>query len=136
MVRLNNPWRKSLSQEDFEKYPVWTWDDENVGHLPLTESEPSSEYGNLFIKARFFVNKQTFDGYLVGYKSYYAFCLFIKGHKFMMNLNLPEFIKKDLQEIYTLLGCEPFRLFPLHYKSDVIMNGHPISGFINPKSFI
>lgn len=32
MARLTSPWRRSLSSDDFEKYPVWEWDDENIGH--------------------------------------------------------------------------------------------------------
>lgn len=134
MARLNDPHRTDLSRKDLEEFPVLVWDNANEGYLPLSKSEPiNSEYGNLFIKARFFVDTYIFDEYLVGYKNYYAFCIFIKDLDFMMNLNLPEFIEKDIQEIYQLLKCKPFKLFPLRYESSVIIDGHAISGYISPK---
>ena len=75
MVRLNNPHRADLCKEDFEQFPVWVWDDANEGYLPL--SEPfTSEYGTLFIKARFIVNEHVLNGYLVGIQTFYAFGFF------------------------------------------------------------
>lgn len=121
MVRLSDPKRKSLSLKDLERFPVWVWDDENENLLPLSEENPSIyEYGTLFIKAKFkTISEYTFDGYLIGTSAFYAFGLFVENREFIMNLNLPEFIKKNMEEIYLLLQCKPFELFPLRYEACV-----------------
>jgi len=64
MVRLNNPKRKELAQEDFEQYPVWVWDDEMEYKLPISDTEPSRyDYGVFFIKTKFKTASYHFDGY-------------------------------------------------------------------------
>jgi hypothetical protein len=128
MARLNKPNRKMLTKADFDQYPVWVWDDEMEGRLPLSESElsPDGEYGPFFIKARFEVNGCWFDGYLVGDESYYAFGLFVGDHKFVMNLNTPDAIEEYLVEICRLMNWEPFELFPLRYESPVRYKGGPL----------
>jgi len=134
MARLDNPKRKTLSETDFEEYPVWVWDDEMEGHQPISEPEPTPEdYGTLFIKARLEVEGHQFNGYLVGGLTFYAFGLFIDDRLFVMNLNLPDLIEKDMAEIYRLLKCKPFKLFPLHYESPVrLRGGRRIEGILNP----
>ena len=133
MARLDNPKRRSLSREDFEEHPVWTWDDENEGHLPLSEADPApEEYPTLFIKARFEASGHQFDGYLIGGSSFYAFGLFIAEQKFVMNLNLPDLIEKNLPEIFRLLSCQPFKLFPLRFSSPIrFKDGRVIAGMLN-----
>ncbi len=132
MGRLDKPKRKGFSQADFDLYPVWVWDDEMESHQPVEEVEPSIEdYGTLFIKARFEVGGNMVDGYLVGGSSFYAFGLFIAGREFVMNLNLPDMIEKDLAEICRLLKCEPFKLFPLRFVSPVCFRGgRPVKGVL------
>lgn len=136
MVRLNKPWRQILCKEDFDKYPIWVWDDANEGLLPL--SEPSYEYGTLFIKSHFFTNKYIFDGYLIGIESFYAFGLFVDSHDFVINLNLPGLAEPDLQNIFEILKCKPFPFFPVRYKADVcIKEGKEMSGVLQlrPSAF-
>jgi hypothetical protein len=131
MARLNKPKRKDFTKADFDQYPVWVWDDEMEGHLPLSENEPSpdGEYGPFFIKARFEVNGCWFDGYLIGDETYYAFGLFVGDHEFVMNLNMPDLIEESVVEICRLMNWGPFELFPLRYESPVrYEGGREISG--------
>jgi len=135
MVRLNSPNRKIFSQKDFEEYPVWTWDDEMEGHLPIADKYPSwDEYGTYFIRSSFQKDNHMFDGYLVGNRSFYAFGLFVSSRLIGFNLNLSNWIKKSEKEILRLLKCESFELFPLHYTSPVQFKDWPeISGvFMSP----
>jgi hypothetical protein len=133
MARLDNPKRKALSQADFDQYPFWVWDDENENHQPISEAEPSPEdYGTLFIKARFEANGHSFEGYLIGGSTFYAFGLFVADREFVMNLNLPDMMEKSLAEISVLLKCPPFKLFPLRFTSPVrFRGGRVIAGMLN-----
>lgn len=121
MARLNKPWRESLSKKDFDKYPIWVWDDENTGYLPL--SEPSYEYGTLFIKAHFKTGEYAFEGFLVGIDTFYAFSIFVNGEKFSFNLNLPDLIKIKIEKIFKILKCKPFKFFPIKFKAAVCFEG-------------
>jgi hypothetical protein len=128
MARLTEPWRNTLTKADFDEHPVWLWDDEKDGYLPISESEiplddDDDDYGPYFIKARFEVNGHWSDGYLVGDDSFYAFELFIGGQDFPMNLNMPDLIEESLIEICRLMKWEPFELFPLRYESPVRYKG-------------
>lgn len=129
MVRLNSPWRRNFSKEDFDQYPIWVWDDENFGHLPL--SEPSYEHGTLFIKAHFKTGGYTFEGFLVGGSSFYAFCIFFNNEEFYFNLNLTKLMEEEIKRIFRILNCEPFVFFPVYYKAVVtIENQKKISGIL------
>jgi hypothetical protein len=131
MVRLDSPWRRSLSKEDFDLYPIWVWDDENLGHLPL--SEASNEYGTLFIKAHFKTGDYTFEGFLVGSDTFYAFGLFINGEKFTFNLNLPGLIDVKVENIFQVLKCRPFNFFPIYYRADIFLEDQKeVSGILSP----
>jgi hypothetical protein len=134
MARLDNPKRKALSQADFDQYPVWVWSDDNEHHQPISETEPSPEdYGTLFIKARLDAEDHSFDGYLIGGSTFYAFGMFVEGHEFVMNLNLPDMMDKNLADIAALLKCRPFKLFPIRFTSPVrLKGGQKIGGTINP----
>jgi hypothetical protein len=116
-----------------DQYPVWTWDDDNEGLLPISDSEPSTdEYTPLFIKARFDTSGHSFDGYLIGGPSYYAFGLFVGDKSFVMNLNMPDRMQRHLDEICELLDCKPFKLLPIRYTSPVrLKGGHRIEGALN-----
>jgi hypothetical protein len=133
MAKLNDPKRKTLSLADFEKYPVWVWDDDNENHQPISEAEPSpADYGTLFIRARFESSRRSFDGYLIGGSTFYAFGLFIGGREIVMNFNLPDLIEKNLVEMFRLLKCQPFQFFPLRFTSPVhFKGGRKISGWLN-----
>lgn len=127
MVRLSKPWKQSLSKEDFEEYPIWVWDDENEGRLPL--SELSYDYGTLFVKSHFYTGGYTFEGYVVGITSFYAFCIFLHGDFFIFNMNLSIFFQPEIDKIFQILKCPPFPFFPVHFKTDVhLKEGEQISG--------
>ena len=134
MVRLNNLKRKKLTPHDFERYPVWTWDDEREFLVPIVEQEPSwDDYDTFFIKAHFRVNHDEFDGYLMGGRTFYGFGLFIDGKEFVVNLNLLEFVKEIEKEISQILKYQTFSLFPLYYDSSVHLERvGQISGIFNP----
>jgi hypothetical protein len=120
MGKLNNLKKKILTIEDFEHYPVWTWDDTNEYQVPIQEDNPSwDDYDNYFIKAKFKTNTYDFDGFLVGAKLFYAFGIFVKGQTFVLNLNMPDRVEVDLKKIFHLLNCQPFPFFPVHYESTV-----------------
>jgi len=136
MVRLNSPRREIFIRNDFETYPVWTWDDQNEGYLPISEAEPSpGDYWGLFIKAHFQTSKGfSFEGFLVGDEFFHAFGLFVKDELIVINFNLLDELDEDLKKIYELLKCEPFDLFPLRYESSVrFKGGKKISGLFMPK---
>jgi hypothetical protein len=133
MARLNRIKKKILTIEDFEKYPVWTWDDEMENVQPLSETELAiEEYGDLFIKARFKTCGYEFDGYLMGGDTFYGFVIFINNKKFMFNENLNSLNKSQLYELFWFLKCKPFRFFPVEYESNVVLNvNRKISGTIS-----
>ncbi|MBX7066088.1 MAG: hypothetical protein K1X28_02540 [Parachlamydiales bacterium] len=132
MVRLNKPKRELLTREDFETFPVWTWDDENINCLPISEEDPAPEdYTGLFIKASFTTpDGHLFDGYLVGDDDFFhANGMFIDGEDIGFNVNLPGLIKTSLDKIFKLLNCDPFPFFPLRYTTPIrFKGGRLISG--------
>lgn len=133
MVRLNSPKRVLFTPEDFEEYPIWTWDDAHESYLPISERDPSIEdYDILFIKSKFETNGYSFDGYLTGDISFYAFGIFIDGKLFSMNLGLHSLVRQRLNEIFLVLRCEPFDFFPVYYYSPIhLKERKEISGYLN-----
>lgn len=122
MVRLTEPKRKILSPEDFEKYPIWTWDEQMVNVQPISELIPSIyDYVDLFIRATFSTNGYKFKGYLMGAESFYGFVIFIESKRFMFNVNLKSLSKESLGKLFDYLNCKPFGFFPIKYESDVIL---------------
>lgn len=133
MGRLNSPHKTILSKGDFEEYPVWVWDDENVGYLPLSKTEPvTGEYGTLLIKADLEAGGHKFKGYLVGISSFYAFGIFIDNQEVIINLNLLEDLESQVEQICKVLDCKPFSMFPLQYDSPIVVNGKKITGILSP----
>ncbi len=132
MARLSNPHRRQLNKEDFAEHPVWTWDEEMENVEPLSEEEPALEdYGDLFIKAKFKTCNHEFHGYLMGGTSFYGFAIFINDRKFMFNFNLTDFAKKNLNELFEFINCEPFDFFPVYYESSVhLKERQEISGYL------
>ncbi|MES2272907.1 MAG: hypothetical protein V4487_01800 [Chlamydiota bacterium] len=133
MVRLSGPRRTIFSQKDFEEYPIWTWDDEHEGYLPISEIEPATnDYDILIIKSQFRTNNYTFDGFLIGGRNFHAFGIFVKGKLFCMNLMLHSLIENATKEIFYLLECEPFNFFSVDYYSSIRLKGKKeISGHLN-----
>lgn len=132
MVRLNKPKRELLTWNDFETFSVWTWDDENVHYLPISEDNPSPDnYTGLFLKANFITpDNHVFNGYLVGDDHFFhANGIFINGQDIGFNVNLPGLIKSSLEKIFKLLNCNPFPFFPLRYKTSLTFkDGKTIAG--------
>jgi hypothetical protein len=129
MARLDNPHRKMFSKQDFEQYPIWVWDDENEGLLPLSDSKYTTEYGPLFIKASFESSHHSFDGYLVGFHTFYAFFIFTNNGEIGFNKNLKKLIPQTEMELFMKLHCDPYPLFPLRYTSPIrFEDGTAIAG--------
>jgi len=116
--------QSELSKKSFVENKVWTWDpttEYGVSVETLTVFEKQQSV--YFIDARFrSAGGQEFSGYLVGLHSFYAFCLFVRDEEFLFNLNLADLFDGKIQMINKLLG-EETELFPLHYESDVSIDG-------------
>lgn len=132
MEKSNKIKRQLLTLEDFEQFPIWTWDDGNEYYIPVLEDHPASEsFQGLFIKAYFTApNGYIFNGYLVGDNPYFhANGLFIEERNLGFNINLSGLIPNTLAKIFKLLKRKPFPLFPLRYSTSVrLRDGEDISG--------
>jgi hypothetical protein len=120
-----------LSRSEFERFPIWTWDDAMEGYHPiLGDGDLPDEYGTLFIRATFTLpSGKMLPGYLVGLDSFYAFGIFIGENEFFFNLNLPDMANSSILEISRESGGEP--VLPLQYKTDFHWADQPpISGVI------
>jgi hypothetical protein len=129
MVRLDSIHERDLSAASFARFPVWTWDDAQEGHNPVSGTGPlSTEFGTLFIRATFTTASGIqVTGYLVGVRSFYAFGLFIDGEKYLINLNLPDLAAPIIETISRKLSGG--KIFPLAYEADARFQGQaPIQG--------
>jgi hypothetical protein len=135
MEKFDNIQRKDFTANDFREHPVWVWNDDMDAKCPLSDGEVvPEEYGTYFIAANFrTAQKLEFDGYLIGDgKSFYAFGLFVKREELVFNLNLPDLMKKSVEEIRHLLDKPSFEVFPISYESSVTLaGGHAIRGIFN-----
>jgi hypothetical protein len=68
MARLDEIIRDDLLLEDFERFPVWTWDDTTEYYSPVDPPEPlPDDYPTFFIRSRFIApGGEEFPGYLAG----------------------------------------------------------------------
>jgi hypothetical protein len=126
MKRLDNIQRRDLTANDFREHLVWVWSDDMEAHCPLSGHEiVPEEYGTYFIAATLStVDKLKFDGYMIGDgKSFYAFGLFVRGEELVLNMNLPDLMKKCVDRIRRLLGRPAIELFPVTYESPVTLAG-------------
>lgn len=58
--------------------------------------------------------------------------LFVLGQEFVLNLNLPDLVAGDTEQLRTLLGKPALELFPLKYRDDVgFQHSPPIRGELN-----
>jgi len=124
-----------LTQEQFERCPIWKWDDAMEGYLPVAHSDPlPKDQGTLFIRARFAAaSGEQFTGYLVGLGSFYAAGLFVKDEEFILNLNLPDLMEADVARIKELLDNPALRMFPLKYQDDIgFQHSPPLIGVLEP----
>lgn len=89
MVKLSK--REIFAPADFDQHPIWAWDDEHVGYLPISEEElVPAEYEMLFIKARFATHAHEFSGFLIGRTNFHAFGLFVVGKLFSLNIKMAD----------------------------------------------
>jgi hypothetical protein len=133
MARLNEPIRKGFAPHDFEQFPVWVWDDEMEGHLPLEESQPSpEEYGTLFIRAKVLAGDRQFDGYLIGGASFFGFGILAADREFVFNIRLPELNRMLVTELALATRDEALSFSSISYSSDVkLANGLVIEGSLS-----
>ncbi len=119
MEKLSNIHKKGLRKEDFDRFPIWVWDDELEGHHPLIGTGGiSSEFPTLFVRATFTTQSgNQLKGYLVGRESFYAFGLFTDDEVYVFNQNAPDLAGLAAYTICEKLGLE--RIFPLHYRAAV-----------------
>jgi hypothetical protein len=131
MERFINIQRTILTLQDFEQYPIWVWNDSNDAMCPLSERNVvPPEYQPAFVFGRFrTASGHELNGYLIGGDSFFAFGLFVGEKKFVINLNLPNLINKNVVTIRSLLADPSFELFPVSYESPICFsNGSPIKG--------
>jgi len=112
---------KDLTEELLKRHPVWKWDEEMEGHVPVADYDPLPiDEGTLFIRAKFCTKSgDQLGGYLVGTESFYAIGIFAEGEEFVLNLRLPDLAQQSLSKLRRLLGSPSLVLFPLEYVADV-----------------
>lgn len=127
MEKLSNIHKKNLGEEDFDRFPIWVWDDELEGHHPLIGTgKISPEFPTLFVSATFTTQSGCkLKGYLVGRESFYAFGLFAGDEVHVFNQNAPDLAGLAADTISEKLGLE--RIFPLHYRAAVSLEASPPS---------
>src|SRR5581483_9428392 len=91
MERLSNIHESDLSLAAFERFPIWTWDDEQQGYHPVTGSGPLPvDCPTFFIRAAFTTTSgRQLVGYLIGLETFFGFGLFVGKNEYLINLNLP-----------------------------------------------
>lgn len=120
-----------LTEAAFQRHPIWKWDDAMEGYLPVQQPDPlPHDQGTLFIRARLTAaSGEEFSGYLIGVEAFYAVGLFVLGQEFLLNLNLPDLIAGDAEQLRSLLGKASLELFPLKYRDDVgFQHSPPLRG--------
>lgn len=125
MERLSGIRESELSPAAFERFAIWTWDDQQEGHHPVSGvGALPLEFGTLFIRATFLTESGIrFNGYLMGLQSFYGFGLFVNGEHYLINLNLPDLAAPEIKKIAQHVGSPS--VFPLHYCADVAFEGQP-----------
>lgn len=125
MEKLNDIHQSDLTAEAFDRFPIWTWDDEQEGYNPLAGSGPLPvEFPTIFIRATFTTpSGHKLNGYLTGLESFYAFGLFVGGTEYTVNLNLPDLAAPVLRSIMQKIGCG--NIVPLRFSADVAIEGRP-----------
>lgn len=130
MEKLDKIHKKELQMEDFERFPVWVWDDEQVGHNPLTgPGAIPAEFSTAFLRAKFTLpSGDELVGYLIGLDSFYAFGLFVDGEHYVVNRNAPDLAVPVLEAIAQKLGVR--EIMPMRFRCDVFEGQPPIEGIV------
>lgn len=131
MEKLGSIHEKDLSKEDFERFPIWVWDDEQEGYHPLVGTGPVPfGFGTLFVRATFRpVSGTSISGYLVGLRSFYAFGLFVDGEHYVVNRNARDLAGPVFELIAQKLGVR--EVMPMRYRCDVFEGQPPIEGILD-----
>jgi hypothetical protein len=118
MERLSNIHEPELSLAAFERFPIWTWDDEQEGYHPIAGSGALPvEFPTLFIRAAFTTpSGRRLVGYLIGLDSFFGFGLFVGEKEYLVNLNLPDLAAPVLQSLTMELGGS---ILPLRYCTEI-----------------
>ena len=126
MERLGDIHASELSLAAFERFPIWTWDDEQEGYHPVSGSGAlPDEFPTFFIRATFLTRScAQLGGYLIGLQSFFGFGLFVGGKEYLINLNLPDLAAPVLQSLAVELGES---VLPLRY-SAAVPGRAPIQG--------
>ncbi len=122
-----------LTKHDFDRCPVWYWDDDLDGYLPVLSYDPlPDDRGNLRVRAVFVAESgERFHGYLIGIVKPFAFELFWGEEAFGFNLNLPDLARGEVSRLRVAVGSSELRLFPVRYYDDVGFVDSPrLSGVI------
>jgi len=118
MERLTNIHESDLSLAAFERFPIWTWDDEQEGYHPVagTGALPV-EFPTLFIRAAFTMTSgRLLTGYLIGLETFFGFGIFVAENEYLVNLNLPDLAAPVLQSLAVEFGED---VLPLRYCAEI-----------------
>ncbi len=125
---------RSLNKLAFERHPVWRFDDEREGKVPVEELDPVKYVDDpLMIKAQFRTpNGVELSGYIVGYELYYAFFVFANDRSFGFNETMQSDLIETREALAKALGEPNLSLFPLEYRTGLKHeDGSPIEGVLD-----
>lgn len=123
-TRMTNFKKKNMNLNDFQKYSVWTWDNNMNYFQPILEKTPDpNEYSDLFIRAIFKSSTRFFNGYLMGGEWFYGFSLFVDSEEVVFNKFIKHLNRRSFDMLFAKLNSAAFELFPLEYESDVSLKG-------------
>jgi hypothetical protein len=118
-----------LESDHLKLYPVWTWSSEDESLLsPMAVTEPlPDDVGSLFIAARLYLaNGMELPGYIiVDLGAVFAIGIFAGERELIFNRNVASMADQELRELFTILGKEPFPVFPLTYQTQFHFAGEP-----------
>ncbi len=116
-----------MTEDQFQKHPVWKWNDSRDDCIPVLETNPlPDDEDTLFILAKFkSASGDLLNGYLVGSDSFYAFGLFVEKRDYLFNLNLTDLAISEKASLAEHLGRNEADIFPMTYEADFRFSGLP-----------
>lgn len=131
-----------LTQEDFEKHPIWTWHENDsdralVSPVKITDPLNENDYEALFIWCKFILNDGTeLEGNVsVSLHTYSAYSieLFKGGHR----ISFAGSPVDTLEQLTDRLGKSINQITPLKYDTTFrFENGTPIAGEIDLRDWM
>jgi hypothetical protein len=125
-----------LNPNNFDAYPVWCWTDDNEFYKPVLDYAPlPDDQGDLFIKVRLTCsNGASFEGSVIGYKSYHAFSIFNDGQEYTLNLRSKQLLSMGLNRLWKGLNREIENFFPVSFEANFCYSsGEQVKGMLSPK---